>query len=276
MATIPTVALASGQSLPALAFGTWKLDDAGAEEVVAAAIADGYRAVDTAQRYHNEYGVGAGMRKSGVPREDMLVTTKLRGGDQGREQAARAFKASLRNLGVGYVDLYFIHWPLPRLGLFVESWRSLIELRDAGLIRTLGVSNFTPAQIDELTEATGVTPCVNQVELHVGFQQPELRAAMAERGVVVQAWGALGRGRGLLDSPELTGIASRHGVTAAQVALRWVWEQGAPSVAKAADPGRRRQNLDIFGFQLTDTDHAVLASFPQQRVGKDPLVDEEY
>lgn len=268
--------LSTGQVVPAVAFGTWKLDNRTAAPAVAAAIADGYRLIDTATRYHNEIGVGRGLRESGLPREDVMVTSKLRGGDQGAEQTTRAVHASMTALDVDYLDLYLVHWPLPRLDRYVESWRELIELRDQGLIRGLGVSNFTADQIDRLVTETGVAPVLNQVELHLGWRQDELLAQMAERGIPVQAWGAIGRGKGLLDDERLTTVAARHQVSPAQVALRWVWERGAGSVAKSGDQTRRRQNLDIHGFSLTEDDHALLASFPQERIGKDPLVNEEY
>ena len=270
------VRLSSGQVLPPVSYGTWKLDDAAAEVAVREAIDEGYRGVDTGQRYHNEAGVGAGVRSSSVPRDEVLVTTKLRGGDQDRQQAARAFKASLRNLGLDHVDLYLIHWPLPRLDKYVESWQTMRELRDEGLIRTIGVSNFTAEHIDRLIAETGEAPAVNQVEMHVGFQQQQLRREMAERGVAVQAWGAIGRGKGLLADERLQRIAAAHSVTPAQVAIRWIWEQGVPCIAKSGDPRRRRENLDIHGFSLTQEDLAELAGFEQERVGKNPDIDEEY
>lgn len=270
------VRLASGQILPPVSYGTWKLDDAAAEVAVREAIDEGYRAIDTGQRYHNEAGVGAGVRAASVPRDQVLVTTKLRGGDQERDQAKRSFKASLRNLGLDYVDLYLIHWPLPMLDRYVESWQSMRELRDEGLIRTLGVSNFTAAYIDRLIAETGEAPALNQVELHVGFQQTELRQQMAERDIVVQSWGSIGRGKGLLADDRLQQIAAAHQVSSAQVALRWVWEQGVPCIAKSGNPQRRRENLDIGGFQLTEDDLAVIAGFEQERVGKDPEVNTEY
>ncbi|MGA4506946.1 aldo/keto reductase [Propionibacteriaceae bacterium G1746] len=270
------VKLSSGQVLPPVTFGTWKLDDTAAELAVRDAATEGYRAFDTGQRYHNEAGVGAGMRTAPVPRDQLMVTTKLRGGDHGAEQAERAFKASLRNLGLDYIDLYLIHWPLPRLGLYVETWQALRELRDQGLIRTIGVSNFTAEHIDALIAATGEAPAVNQVECHVGWRQDALRQQMADRGVVVQSWGAIGRGKGLLEDGRLQQVAAQHGVSPAQVAMRWAWQQGVPVIAKSGNPERRRQNLDLDSFVLTGDDMALLATFDQVRIGKDPDVDEEY
>ena len=272
----PTVTLADGTTIPAITLGTWLMDDDAAAEAVADAVADGYRQVDTAMRYHNEEGVGRGLRECGLPRDQVAVTSKLRGGDHGYDATMRAFKATKRNLGLGPVDLYLIHWPLPGQDLYVETWRALIDLRDAGEIRSIGVSNFTPAHIQRLIDETGEAPVVNQVELHPGWRQEELREYCAERGIVVQAWGPLSRGKGLLERPEVASAAEAAGVAPAKVVLRWLGQWGIPSVPKSADPDRRRANIDIFDFELDEAQMRALSSMPQERYGKDPDVHEEY
>lgn len=272
----PTVALADGHTIPAITLGTWLMDDDTVARAVVEAVADGYRHIDTAMRYHNEEGVGRGLRECGLPRDQVAVTSKLRGGDHGYDGAMRAFKATKRNLGLGPVDLYFIHWPLPKLDQYVETWRALIELRDAGEIRSIGVSNFTPAHLQRLIDETGEAPVVNQVELHPGWRQDALREYCAEKGIVVQAWGPLSRGKGLLELPQVADTAAAVGVSPARVVLRWLWQLDIPSVPKSADPARRRENLDIFGFELDEAQMRALSSMPQERYGKDPDVHEEY
>lgn len=270
------VTLGSGQFAPAVAFGTWDLNEKQAPDAVAGAIQDGYRWIDTAQRYHNEVGVGEGIRRSRVAREELMVTSKLRGGDQGSFMCGLALQSSLANLGLEYLDVYMIHWPLPRLDLYVKSFKKMMKLRDQGLIRTLGVSNFTAEYIDRLADECGEMPAINQVELHIGWNQDELRAQMAERGVAVQAWSPLSRGTGLLGDERLVRIADELGVSAGQVGLRWLWEKGVLSAPKASSPEHRRQNLDIFSFALTDEQTAALDAFEPKPIGADPKTYEEF
>lgn len=270
------VTLSSGQFAPAVAYGTWDLNEKQAPEAVAGAIEDGYRWIDTAQRYHNEVGVGEGLRRSGIAREEVMVTSKLRGGDQGSFMCGLALQSTLANLGLDYLDVYLIHWPLPRLDLYVKSFTKMQKLRDQGLVRTIGVSNFTAEYVDRLADECGEMPALNQVEMHIGWNQDELRAQMAERGVAVQAWSPLSRGTGLLADERIVKIAEAHGVSTGQVGLRWLWEKGVLSAPKAASPEHRRANLDIFGFELSDEQTAVLDAFDPAPIGSDPRSYEEF
>lgn len=273
----PRIPLADGGWLSGVSLGTWRLDHDAARAAVAESIRAGYRQVDTAARYHNELGVGQGIRDAGLAPGEVQVTTKVRGGDQGYDETLRAVESSRRILGVDAIDLCLVHWPLPRLDRYVDTWRALVRLQGEGVVRSIGVSNFSVEQIDRLVAETGVAPVVDQVELHPRLPQEALRAGLAERGVVAQAWGPLGRGKGLLDAEPIVAAARTHGVTPAQVALRWLVELGAPPVPKSGDAERRRQNLDVFGFALTPAERASIATLATgERAGKDPAVDEEF
>ncbi|QXE33106.1 aldo/keto reductase [Streptomyces sp. GMY02] len=276
MASIPVRTLNDGTTLPAVGLGTFPLDDAGAEEAVAGALALGYRLVDTALNYRNETGAGRGVLRSGLPREDIVVTTKLPGRHHGYEETLASFEESRRNLGLDRVDLYLIHWPLPRVDKYVGSWKAMIKLREDGLVRSIGVSNFTAAHIERLEAETGVLPAVNQIELHPLLPQAELRAFHEARGIVTESWSPLGRGRGLLEDPETVAVARAHGVTPGQAVLRWHTQLGAVPIPKSADPGRRRENLDIFGFELTEDEMARISAGPHRRLGGDPETHEEF
>lgn len=275
MSALPTVRLNDGHALPALGFGTWRVNGDAAEEQVRNALAAGYRLIDTAASYGNEEEVGRALAGSGVPRDDVVVTSKLRGADQGYDAALRGFERTLAALGLDHLDLYLIHWPLPARDLYVDSWRALIRLREEGAVRSIGVSNFTAAHLDRVVTETGVTPAVNQVELHPGFVQDEMRAANAARGIVTESWGPLGRGKGLLDTPEVREVAAAHGVSPARAVLRWHHQLGVLPLPKSADPRRQRENLDIAGFTLTDEEMARLGSLRQRRLGGDPDTHEE-
>jgi diketogulonate reductase-like aldo/keto reductase len=267
--TAPTRELADGRQLPALGLGTWRMDDAGAEVAVGEAIRIGYRLIDTAASYDNEAGVGRAVRGAEVPREDLVVTTKLRGADQGYDATRAGFEASARRLGLDRIDLYLIHWPLPSIDRYVDSWRAMIRLRDEGRIGSIGVSNFTPAQVERLVAETGVLPVVNQIELHPELQQAELRAWHAAHDIVTESWRPLGRGP--LEAPPMAAIARTHGRTPAQVILRWHIELGAVPIPKSADPGRMRENLEVFDFDLTAEELEALAALDRgRRLGGDP------
>ncbi|MFD7919291.1 aldo/keto reductase [Streptomyces sp. NPDC059740] len=270
------VELSDGVRMPAPGFGTYPLDDGAAREAVRDALEAGYRLVDTAAAYGNETGVGQGIRDAGVAREEVFVTTKLRGGAHGYEATLAAFEDSRRRLGVDWVDLYLIHWPLPRLDRYVDSWRAMVRLREEGVARSIGVSNFTAEHLDRLERETGVLPSVNQIELHPYFPQREQRSADAERSVVTESWSPLGRGGDVLAEPAVTGPAERYGVTPAQVVLRWHLQLGVVPIPKSASAQRRRSNLDLFGFSLTGEEMAALSSLERGRRGGDPRTHEEF
>ena len=276
MISIPAHTLNDGTALPAVGLGTWPMDDAEAERAVSGALETGYRLVDTAVNYRNETGVGLGITRSEVPREEVVVTTKLPGRHHGYEETLASFEESRRRLGLEYVDLYLIHWPLPRVDRYVDSWRAMVKLREDGLVRSIGVSNFTPGHIERLEKETGVLPSVNQIELHPLFPQEELRRFHAAKGIVVESWSPLGRGSGLLADPAVVAAARAHGVTPAQAVLRWHTQLGAVPIPKSSDPERQRANLDIFGFELDGAQLAAIGGGARRRLGGDPEVHEEF
>jgi 2,5-diketo-D-gluconate reductase A len=271
-----TTTLADGNAIPMLGLGTWPMDDAEAETAVRDALRLGYRLVDTAAKYGNETGVGRGLASSGLPRDQVFVTTKIRGSDQGYESALAGFEASRVRLGLDHADLLLIHWPLPRLDRYVDTWRALIKLRSDGLVRSIGVSNFTAEHLDRLIAETGVAPAVNQIELHPVFPQPQMRAADTARGVLTQSWSPLGRGRGILDAGPVTAAAARLGRSPAQVVLRWHVQLGAAPIPKSASPERQAVNLDVFDFALTDDEMTGIAGLARGRFGGDPVTHEEF
>ncbi|WP_241562417.1 aldo/keto reductase [Streptomyces hoynatensis] len=262
--------------MPALGFGTYPLRDAEAAQAVAGTLRMGYRLIDSAVNYRNETGVGRGIAASGVPREEIVVTTKLPGRHHGYEETLASFEESRARLGLDRVDLYLIHWPLPRVGRYVDSWRAMIRLREEGLVRSIGVSNFTVGQLERLHRETGVLPAVNQIELHPLLPQEELRAFHAAHGIVTESWSPLGRGSALLGDPAIGEIARAHGITPAQVILRWHVQLGAVPIPKSGDERRQRENLDVFGFSLTPEEMAAVAARPQRRLGGDPETHEEF
>ncbi|MFI7106273.1 aldo/keto reductase [Nonomuraea sp. NPDC050227] len=272
MTTAPTLVLSDGRAMPRLGLGTWPMDDRQARQAVGHALTLGYRLIDTAASYGNERGVGAAVAESGVPREELFVTTKLRGAQHGYDLALRGFEESRSRLGLDHVDLYLIHWPLPGHGLFVDTWKAFVRLREEGLARSIGVSNFTPEQIERVVDATGVWPAVNQVELHPGFPQPGLLAWLTGHGVATESWSPLGAGGKLLDDPAVTEVAAAHDRTPAQVVLRWHVQLGAVPIPKSADPGRMRHNLEVFDFELSAEEMARISGLGGggSRLGGDP------
>jgi 2,5-diketo-D-gluconate reductase A len=268
--------LNDGNPIPPIGLGTYPMDDEEAERAVAGAIGLGYRLIDTAVNYRNETGVGRGIARGGVPREEIVLTTKVPGRHHGYEETLKSFEESRARLGVDYVDLYLIHWPLPRVDRYVDTWRAMLKLREDGLVRSVGVSNFTPAQIERLRAETGVVPAVNQIELHPLFPQDELRESDRSAGVVTESWSPLGRDVDLLGDKTIGEIARAHGRTPAQVVLRWHTQLGLVPIPKSGDPDRQRANLDIFGFELTDAELAAITDRPHRRLGGDPEVHEEF
>ncbi|MFF0809188.1 aldo/keto reductase [Streptomyces albogriseolus] len=276
MTSIPQHTLDDGTTIPALGLGTWPMDDAEAERAVTSALHAGYRLIDTAANYRNETGVGRAVAGAGVPREEIVVTTKLPGRHHGYEETLASFEESRARLGLEYVDLYLIHWPLPRVDKYVDSWKAMVKLREDGLVRSIGVSKFTPAHIERLEKETGVLPSVNQVELHPFFPQEELRAYHVDKGVLTESWSPLGRGSRLLDDLAVAAVADAHSVTPAQAVLRWHVQLGAVPVPKSSDPQRQRANLDVFGFELDDAQMRTLSDRAHRRIGGDPEAHEEF
>ena len=272
MADQPVVAFHDGRSIPQVGLGVWQTPNEDAAAVVSAALSAGYRHVDTAAAYGNEEGVGEGVRASDVARGDIFVTTKLWNNDQGYDAALKAFDASLKRLGLESVDLYLIHWPMPKKGLYVETWKALTKLKAEGRARSIGVSNFCEEHLERIIGETGETPVLNQIELHPDFQQKPLRAVHDRLGIKTESWSPLGRGQ-LLDHPQIGKIAEKHGRTAAQVIIRWHVEEGLVVIPKSSNPDRIRQNFDVFGFSLDADDMAAIAALDSAdgRMGPDPM-----
>jgi 2,5-diketo-D-gluconate reductase A len=262
--TAPTVELAHGATMPVLGLGTWPMDDAEAERVVAEAIGLGYRLIDTAENYGNERGVGAGIRASGAAREDLFVTTKFNKEWHGVDLAAQACERALDRLGLDYLDLLLIHWPNPRHGRYVEAWEGLTRLLEAGRVKAIGTSNFKPTHLDRVIEATGVIPDVNQIQLSPLTTRLETRAYHKERGVVTQSWSPLGgEGGDVIREPLVLELAERYRKTPAQIALRWHLDVGLSVVVKSSDRERLEQNLDVFDFVLATDDVMALSALDQ-------------
>lgn len=272
----PDLSFNDGRTIPQLGLGVWQVADEIAADVVRTALETGYRHIDTARIYDNEVGVGDGIRASGIDRDELFVTTKLWNSDQGgRDAVHAAFDASLARLGLDAVDLYLIHWPSPAQDRYVHSWSALVELREAGRARSIGVSNFHAPHLDRIIDATGVVPAINQVELHPYFQQRELRATHERLGIATEAWSPLGQGGELLADPVIVTIATdiAVGVTPAQVVLRWHLQRGFVTIPKSQHAGRIAQNLDVFGFELDEAQLAAIDGLDRGdagRIGPDP------
>lgn len=246
--------LNDGHELPQIGMGTYPMDDADAEVAVAEGIARGFRLIDTAVNYGNETGVGRGLALAGLPRGQVFVTTKIPGRDQGGEALVRAsVEGSLHRLGLDHLDLLLIHWPNPAQDKYVETFRTMLKLREEGIVRSVGVSNFTPAHVDRLMRETGEAPAVNQVELHPQYQQEPLRTHHHEKRILVQAWSPLGRKTDILDHEWLAEIAGQVNRTPAQVILRWEIQSGVLPIPKSSNPKRMAENLDVFGWELDQT-----------------------
>ncbi|MBK6764220.1 MAG: aldo/keto reductase [Micrococcales bacterium] len=273
-----TRALNDGNLLPAIGFGTYPLKESEAIEAVGSALQAGYRLIDTAVNYGNEAEVGEAVRRSGIPRDEIQITSKLPGRDHAYDDAIASVKGSLIRLGLDYIDLHLIHWPNPSVGKYGQAWQALVDLREQGLVRSIGVSNFTEEHLRQVIDATGVTPAVNQIELHPRFPQARMREVHEELGIVTEAWSPMGKARAPLDEAVVTGPARRLGVTPGQVILRWHVQIGSLPIPKSADPQRQRDNLDVFGFELTDEEVAAISGLaePDGRLfGGDPATHEE-
>jgi 2,5-diketo-D-gluconate reductase A len=276
MLPIPTRRLSDGRTIPSLGLGTYPMDDAEAEIAVATALDLGYRLIDTATLYGNEVGVGKGIVRSGVDRAEIFVTTKLRGADHGFDETIAGLKASLARLDLDYVDLYLIHWPLPRVNKYVDSWRAMMQLRDEGLIRSIGVSNFNESHLERLHSETGEVPVLNQIELHPAWAQANLREVDARLDIVTESWSPLGRDLPLESYSPVAEAAKRHGKTPAQIVLRWHLQLGALPIPKASSIEHQRENLDVFSFELSNEEMSAFETITQSRMDADPEVHEEF
>ena len=261
-----------GRSIPQVGLGVWQTPNDVAVDAVRTALAAGYRHIDTAAGYQNEEGVGKGLKASGLAREEVFITTKVRNEDQGHDTALAAVANSLKLLDTDYLDLCLIHWPSPWRGKYVETWQALVDLKSQGKIRSIGVSNFEAEHLDAIIAATGETPVLNQIELHPQFQQSKMRAINAERGIATESWSPLGQGK-LLEDEAIAAIAEKHGRKPAQVIIRWHIENGLIVIPKSVTASRIIDNFDVFGFSLDADDMAKIAALDSEngRMGPDPM-----
>ncbi len=266
----PMIRLSNGVEIPQVGFGTFQVDGDETQKVVEHALEAGYRHIDTAAAYQNEAGVGAALKASGLRRDEVFITTKLRNGDQGYQNALRAFEDSRAALGVDQVDLYLIHWPVPSTWLAPETWRAFEKLYADGLVRAIGVSNFLPEHLTRLLGGVEVVPMVNQFEVHPTHQQVEAQQASRQHGLAVEAYGPIGKGEDLTD-PVVVRIAEAHEVSPAQVVLRWHVQQGRIMIPKSATPARIASNIDLFGFELSEAEMAEVTGLERgNRLYPDP------
>lgn len=272
MASSPLIDLNDGHRIPQIGLGTWPLNDEQVAAAVAQAVAAGYRHIDTAVKYGNEAGVGKGIRASGVDREELFITTKLDGEFQGKDKAVAGLDGSLARLGLEYVDLLLIHWPLPRRDEFISTWKTFEKLQAAGKVRSIGVSNFKPAHLERLLANCDVVPAVNQIQLSPAVTRIVDRAYNRSQGIVTESWSPLGAGGELLNAPVLVRIAEKHGRTPGQIVLRWHVEQGLVAIPKTANPQRMKENLDVFSFALDASDTAAISTVDD---GDDSGVDSD-
>jgi 2,5-diketo-D-gluconate reductase A len=271
LSTPASIALRDGNAIPQLGLGVFQTPPDITASVVRTALAAGYRHIDTAAVYVNELGVGEGLRAAEIERGEVFVTTKLWNADQGFDAAIKGFDHSVKRLGVDYLDLYLIHWPSPRRDLYVDTWRALVRLQQDGRVRSIGVSNFGAPHLQRLIDDTGVTPVLNQIELHPHFQQRALIQLHSQLGIATQSWSPLGQGKALSD-PVIGRIAARHGRTPAQIIIRWHLDNGLSAIPKSVTPRRIAENFAVFDFKLSDADLAAIAALhsAQGRIGPDP------
>ncbi|MBF6484364.1 aldo/keto reductase [Nocardia otitidiscaviarum] len=267
---VPSIVLNDGQVIPKLGFGVFQVTPEQAVDAVTTALEVGYRSIDTAMVYGNEAEVGRAIRDSGLPRDQVYVTTKLWNSDQGYDATLRAFDASMERLGLDYLDLYLIHWPIADSGLYVDTFRAFQSLKAAGRITSIGVSNFTREHLERVIAETGETPVVNQIELHPRLTQPELRAFHADHGIATEAWSPLGQGT-LLDDPAIVAVAEETGRTPAQVILRWHLQLGNIAIPKSVTPTRIAENFAVFDFELSNDQMSRVSTLDKgSRIGPDP------
>lgn len=270
MVFAPLVEMNDGRSIPVIGFGVWQVPDDVVVDATLKALEVGYRHIDTAYLYLNERGVGEALRRSGLDRDDVFVTTKVWNTDHGYDETLRAFDKSTGLLGIDEVDLYLIHWPTPARDIYLDSWRALIRLREEGRARSIGVSNFHDAHLRRIIDETGVIPAINQIELHPWLPQAQMRDIDARLGIKTEAWSPLGSGR-LIDDPVIAEVAAKHGKSPAQVMVRWSIQLGNIVLPKSVTPERIEQNIDVFDFALDDADMAAIATLESgRRTGPNP------
>jgi 2,5-diketo-D-gluconate reductase A len=271
MPQVPSLTFNNGVQIPQLGFGVFQVPPAEVIEPVLTALEEGYRLIDTAAMYGNEEGVGTAIAQSGVPRDEIFITTKLNNPDHGYDATLKAFDTSMSKLGIDVLDLYLIHWPQPKRNSYVETWKALEKLYADGRVRSIGVSNFAIGHLRRLAAETDVKPVANQIELHPGLPQLELRAFHAEHEILTEAWSPIGQGQGLLEDPTIGAIAGRAGRSPAQVVLRWHIQHGNITIPKSVTPSRIKENLAVFDFELADEDMAALTDLSGTgRIGPDP------
>ena len=267
---VPPISLRGDVDIPQLGFGVFQVPPGDTAQVVTRAFETGYRHIDTASAYANEAGVGEALRAADLPREEVFITTKCFNDDHGYDEATKALSTSLERLGLDFVDLYLIHWPVPSRDRYVDTWKAFVELRAQGLIRAIGVSNFQAPHLERVIEATGVVPAINQVELHPRLQQPELRREHEELGIVTEAWSPLAQGE-VLEDPVIARIAEAHGKTPGQAVIRWHLQIGNVVIPKSVTPERIEQNFDVFDFELSEEEMDAIEQLDAgERIGPDP------
>ena len=275
MTSAPLIELNDGNSIPQLGLGVWQLTDEEATAAVSDALETGYRHIDTAAIYRNETGVGRAIAASALPRDEIFVTTKLWNKAQGRDLARSGLERSLEKLGLDHVDLYLIHWPCPAQDKYVETWEQLIDFRSEGLARSIGVCNFLPGHLDAIVDETGITPAIDQIELHPTFQPDDLINHCADLGVAVESWSPLGQAADLAE-PVITGIAGRLGATPAQVVIRWHLDRGFIVIPRSKNPERIASNFGALDVQLSAEDRAAIDALnASNRLGPDPATFNE-
>ncbi|NNK66357.1 MAG: aldo/keto reductase [Rhodobacteraceae bacterium] len=275
MPDIPDLQFHDSHSIPQLGFGIWQVPPEIAADAVQSALETGYRLIDGAYLYLNEAGLGEGLRRSGVPREDVFITTKVWNNEQGRDKARASVERSLKTIGVDQLDLVLIHWPVPSQDLYVETWRAFVEMRDEGLMRSIGVSNFNADHLERIIGETGEVPVLNQIELNPELQQPEMRAVNASHNIVTQAWTPLGNGRSF-DADAIRAVSERTGKSPAQVIIRWHLQLGNAVIPRSVKLARQAENLDVFDFTITDAEMADISRLDVGlRTGPDPSVFKE-
>ncbi len=267
MSNIPQISLNDGNSIPQLGFGVWQVPDDEAHPAVAAALRSGYRLIDTAEGYDNEEGVGRAIAESGIPRDQLFITSKLRNGAHDYEEAKKAFDLSAEKLGLDYLDMFLIHWPVPEQDKYADAWRALVELKNQGRIRSIGVSNFLPSHIDRVVAETGVKPVINQLELHPQYQQRDIRGHHDQHDIKIECYSPLGSGA-VLDNETIAEIAEKHGKSVSQIILRWELDQGLIVIPKSTHEERIAENFDVFGFELDDEDRRRIDGLDDPENGK--------